>query len=84
MTATLKSDATILDLVKQLHPTPALGGEPRDKALQFIVEKEPFDRGWYAGPIGWLDANFDGEFAVAIVRDSLLKIKLRYSQVVVS
>ena len=66
VTATLKSDATILDLVKQLHPTPALGGEPRDKALQFIDEKEPFDRGWYAGPIGWLDANFDGEFAVAI------------------
>ena len=66
VTAKLKKDATILDLVKQLHPTPALGGEPRNKALQFIDEKEPFDRGWYAGPVGWLDAKFDGEFAVAI------------------
>lgn len=84
MTATLKSDATILDLVKQLHPTPALGGEPRDKALQFIDEKEPFDRGWYAGPIGWLMQISTENSPSRFVRDSLLKIKLRYSQVVVS
>lgn len=84
VTATLKSDATILDLVKQLHPTPALGGEPRDKALQFIDEKEPFDRGWYAGPIGWLMQISTENSPSRFVRDSLLKIKLRYSQVVVS
>lgn len=56
----------ILPLVKLLHPTPALGGSPRELALDFIREHEPTLRGWYAAPVGWIDANGDGAFAVAI------------------
>ncbi|MEZ4744549.1 MAG: chorismate-binding protein [Calditrichia bacterium] len=48
-----------------LHPTPAVGGYPKDLALPKISELEPFDRGWYAGPIGWFSKNA-AEFAVAI------------------
>jgi menaquinone-specific isochorismate synthase len=55
-----------LALVELLHPTPALGGSPRDPAMAFIRQAEPAPRGWYAAPIGWLDANLDGAFAVAI------------------
>ena len=62
---------TILDLVERLHPTPAVGGYPREAALQAIRTHESLDRGWYAGPVGWLDARGDGEFAVAI-RSALL------------
>ncbi|WP_152642997.1 isochorismate synthase [Bacillus alveayuensis] len=65
---------SLLSLVERLHPTPALGGTPRDKALKKIREIEPLDRGWYAAPIGWIDANGNGEFAVAI-RSGLLQGK---------
>lgn len=61
-----KDDYTILDVVKKLHPTPALGGEPREEALLFIREYEQLDRGWYGAPFGWIDSNQNGEFAVAI------------------
>ena len=61
-----------LDVVAALHPTPALGGVPRQPALEFIAANEPTARGWYAAPIGWLDANGDGTFAVAI-RSALLE-----------
>jgi isochorismate synthase len=64
--ATLRGDAGVLDLAAQLHPTPAVGGVPTSAALDAIREHEPFDRGWYAGPIGWMDAGGNGEFAVAI------------------
>ena len=57
---------TVLDLVAELHPTPAVGGSPRDAALNVIRELEPFDRGCYAGPVGWMDARGDGEWAVAL------------------
>jgi len=56
----------VLPLVELLHPTPALGGSPRALALDFIREHEPTLRGWYAAPVGWIDANGDGAFAVAI------------------
>jgi salicylate biosynthesis isochorismate synthase len=56
----------VLDLVERLHPTPAVGGWPTERALGVIAEHERFDRGWYAGPVGWLDAAGDGEFAVAL------------------
>lgn len=56
----------VLPLVELLHPTPALGGSPRPLALDFIREHEPTLRGWYAAPVGWIDANGDGAFAVAI------------------
>ena len=50
----------------QLHPTPAVGGLPRQEALTWLDDHEHLDRGWYAGPIGWIAANGNGEFVVAI------------------
>jgi menaquinone-specific isochorismate synthase len=55
-----------LELAGLLHPTPAVGGVPRDLALAVLAELEPFARGAYAGPVGWVDARGDGEWAVAI------------------
>jgi isochorismate synthase len=55
-----------LELVRELHPTPAVGGSPRDVALAMIDDLEPFDRERYAGPVGWIDANGDGEWAIAL------------------
>lgn len=52
----------ILSLVEELHPTPAVCGSPRQEALEVIRGMEGFDRGWYAGPIGWFDAAGEGEF----------------------
>jgi isochorismate synthase len=56
----------ILDVLADLHPTPAVGGFPRHAALAAIRETEMLDRGWYAGPLGWIGANGHGEFAVAL------------------
>lgn len=67
----LKNGATILQLAKTLHPTPALGGVPRMRAIEVIRQYEPMNRGLYAAPIGWLDDRNNGEFAVAI-RSALL------------
>ncbi|PSQ38069.1 isochorismate synthase [Halobacteriales archaeon SW_5_70_135] len=64
--ARLATDRHVLDLVESLHPTPAVGGLPADLAAGVVRETEPFERGWYAGPVGWFDAAGDGEFAVAI------------------
>lgn len=57
---------TALDLVARLHPTPAVGGTPHEEALAYIEAVEPFDRGLYAGPVGWVDARGDGVWAVGI------------------
>src|SRR5215210_6650144 len=57
---------TALDLVAAMHPTPAVAGAPREAALGAIAELEPFDRGRYAGPVGWVDADGDGEWAIAL------------------
>lgn len=62
----LRERSGILALAGRLHPTPAVGGEPRDLALALIAEHEGFERGWYAGPIGWLGPDGDGELAVAL------------------
>jgi salicylate biosynthesis isochorismate synthase/menaquinone-specific isochorismate synthase len=59
-------------LAALLHPTPAVGGEPFAVAERLIPELEGFDRGWYAGPVGWTDANGDGELCVAL-RCALLR-----------
>ncbi|KTG07523.1 isochorismate synthase [Haloferax profundi] len=64
--ATLERDEHVLSLVDALHPTPAVGGLPPEAALDVIRDTEPFDRGWYAAPVGWFDADGDGSFAVAI------------------
>jgi isochorismate synthase len=55
-----------LDLVAALHPTPAVCGTPRDAARRMLAELEPIDRGCYAGPVGWVDADGDGEWAIAL------------------
>lgn len=62
----LRESASIFDLIEKLHPTPALGGSPQEKAVDVIREIEPMSRGWYAAPIGWIDSQDNGEFAVAI------------------
>ena len=64
--ARLREGGTLLDLVARLHPTPAVGGAPREAALAFLRAHEPLDRGWYAGPIGWIGGDGGGEFAVAL------------------
>ena len=61
-----REDVVVLSLVEALHPTPAVGGLPPDEALQTITETEAFERGWYASPVGWFDAEGNGTFAVAI------------------
>ena len=66
ITGRLAPDRSVLHLVEQLHPTPSVGGHPRELALRFIHEREGLDRGWYAGPVGWVDHRGEGEFAVAI------------------
>lgn len=68
---TLGEEIDIFSFVEALHPTPALGGVPTNVALQIIREEEDMDRGYYAAPIGWIDASGNGEFAVAI-RSALL------------
>ncbi len=71
VTARLRDGVQLLDVIARLHPTPAVGGAPRDDALAFIRAHEGWDRGWYAAPVGWMDASGDGEFAVAL-RSALL------------
>lgn len=66
MTATLLPNVNLLDVTGAFHPTPALGGYPRNIAVDAIRRIETADRGWYAAPVGWIDANGDGMFAVAI------------------
>ncbi len=63
--ATLRPGVDTLDLLRTLHPTPAVGGTPTDAALRLIRALEPFDRGWYAGPVGWMGRDA-AEFAVGI------------------
>jgi isochorismate synthase len=66
ITGTLIPGRCILDVMADLHPTPAVGGFPRQAALEAIRETEKLDRGWYAGPLGWIGAGGHGEFAVAL------------------
>ena len=66
ISGTLPEARGLLSLAGLLHPTPAVGGQPRDVALALVDEHEGFDRGWYAGPIGWLGADGDGELCVAL------------------
>ena len=62
----LKQGVTLLDAIARLHPTAAVAGTPRDKAQAVIAELEPFDRGGYAGPVGWISADGSGELAIAL------------------
>lgn len=66
VTGELLPDFTLLDVIAKLHPTAAVAGTPREQALELIRELEPFDRGGYAGPVGWLSSNGSGEIAIAL------------------
>ena len=70
--AARRSRCSAIELAGLLHPTPAVGGEPLAVAAPLIPALEGLDRGWYAGPVGWTDANEDGEFCVAL-RCALLR-----------
>lgn len=69
-----REGTSLLDIVNRLHPTPALGGVPKEQAVTKIREIEELDRGFYAAPIGWQDSQGNGEFAVAI-RSALIQGK---------
>ncbi|MFF1571200.1 isochorismate synthase MenF [Leifsonia sp. NPDC058292] len=62
----LSDGSTSLDLIDALHPTAAVAGAPTADAVDLIRELEPFDRGRYAGPVGWVGADGDGEWAIAL------------------
>jgi menaquinone-specific isochorismate synthase len=70
--AQLAQPRSAVELAGMLHPTPAVGGEPWPAAGVAIEALEQMDRGWYAGPVGWMDATEDGEFCVAL-RSALLR-----------
>jgi salicylate biosynthesis isochorismate synthase/menaquinone-specific isochorismate synthase len=70
--AQLAEPRSAVELAGMLHPTPAVGGEPWPDTAAAIAELEQMDRGWYAGPVGWMDATEDGEFCVAL-RSALLR-----------
>ena len=70
--AQLAEPVGTLDLAALLHPTPAVGGEPRDRAATAIPQLEGLDRGWYAGAVGWTNLAEDGELCVAL-RCALLR-----------
>lgn len=54
-----------LEILKKLHPTPAVGGRPKELATAFLAAAEGFERGWFAGAVGWTDG-FEGDFAIGI------------------
>jgi salicylate biosynthesis isochorismate synthase len=64
--------ASLIELVSRLHPTPAVGGAPREAALRWLAEHESVSRGWFAGPVGFLQSDGDGEFSVAL-RSALVR-----------
>jgi isochorismate synthase len=68
----LRDRRSILELVGRLHPTPAVGGAPRAAATEWIARSEGLDRGWYAGPVGFVDPDGGGEFCVAL-RSAVLR-----------
>jgi salicylate biosynthesis isochorismate synthase/menaquinone-specific isochorismate synthase len=70
--AQLATPVPVVELAGALHPTPAVGGEPRAAATELIPALEGLDRGWYAGAIGWTDGTGDGELCVAL-RCALLR-----------
>lgn len=66
VTGKLLPNITLFDVIEKLHPTAAVAGTPTEAATQLLEELEPFDRGGYAGPVGWLSSNGSGEIAIAL------------------
>ncbi len=66
VTGVVAGDTSALMLASALHPSAAVGGTPRDAAVELISEIEGLDRGRYAGPVGWIGASGDGEFGIAL------------------
>jgi menaquinone-specific isochorismate synthase len=66
VTGRLRSEMGLLDVAGRLHPTPAVAGWPLEDALELLDDEEAIDRGWYAGPVGWMDGRGDGDIHVAI------------------
>lgn len=66
ITARSKPGHSVLDLVAAMHPTAAVAGTPTAAAMQLLTEVEEFDRGRYAGAVGWINADGDGEWALAL------------------
>jgi isochorismate synthase len=62
----LAAPRSVLDVLERLHPTPAVGGSPRAVALDFMAKHEPTPRGYWAGPLGWVDAVGDGEWMLGL------------------
>jgi menaquinone-specific isochorismate synthase len=66
VTGVLDGPASALELAAALHPSAAVGGTPTREAVALIAELEQMDRGRYAGPVGWMDADGDGEWGIAL------------------
>lgn len=62
----IKPNFDVLDIIKSLHPSPAVGGYPTQNVIETIKNLENYERGWYASPIGWFDEYGNGEFGVGI------------------
>ena len=73
----LRDEVGPVTVLRALHPTPAVGGLPRAAALRFLSDVEPVERGWYAGPVGWVSSAGDAEIAVGI-RSALLSGDVAY------
>ena len=73
----LNQQSSVLDLAAALHPTAAVAGTPTDQAKTLIAELEQNDRGRYAGPIGWIGADGDGEWAIALRGAQLANDRVR-------
>lgn len=66
VSARLHHGVTSLDVAARLHPSAAVSGTPRERADEIIARLEPHDRGGYASPVGWMDADGDGQWAIAL------------------
>lgn len=67
-----RTEISILEILGDLHPTPAVGGMPRKQALEWLAENEELERGWFSGPVGWVNDRGEGDFAIAL-RVALLR-----------
>ena len=66
LSARVPDSLHVLELLGAMHPTAAVNGRPRERARDFLRDREPFHRGWFAGPVGWFDGAGDGAFAPAL------------------